>query len=232
MNVEVQRPVGPSVVGWTERSRPVRAPIEGRYTRLEPLDAAKHGPSIWREVAGHDVVWTYLGYGPFPDEATFLDWLKGRAELVDPLYYAVVDVKTGEALGVITLMEQRPAVGVIEVGHIFFSPALQRTPIATEAIALAGRHVFDDLGYRRFEWKCDALNAPSRAAALRYGFQFEGVFRQHLIVKGRNRDTAWFGMTDGDWPKVKAAFDTWLEPQNFDADGGQIRRLADIRAAL
>ena len=232
MDDKTIRPVGPQVDGWVERSRPVRTAKEGIHTRLEPLDVAAHGASLWRAVDGHDAVWTYLAYGPFPNEATFLDWLKGRAELADPLYFAVVDKATGRALGCITLMEQRPAVGVIEVGHIFFSPELQKTPIATEAIALAGRHVFDELGYRRFEWKCDSLNAPSRAAALRFGFAFEGIFRKHLIVKGRNRDTAWFAMTDDDWPKIGAAFDAWLAPANFDGGGLQRRRLAEIRDGL
>lgn len=232
MDDKTIRPVGPQVDGWVERSRPVRTAKEGIYTRLEPLDADKHGPSLWRAVDGHDTIWTYLAYGPFPNEAAFIEWLKGRAELADPLYFAVVDKATGRALGCITLMEQRPAVGVIEVGHIFFSPELQKTPIATEAIALAGRHVFDELGYRRFEWKCDSLNAPSRAAALRFGFAFEGIFRKHLIVKGRNRDTAWFAMTDDDWPMIGAAFDAWLAPANFDAGGLQRRRLAEIRDGL
>lgn len=232
MDDKTIRPVGPQVDGWVERSRPVRTAKEGIHTRLEPLDVAAHGASLWRAVDGHDAVWTYLAYGPFPNEAAFLDWLKGRAELADPLYFAVVDKATGRALGCITLMEQRPAVGVIEVGHIFFSPELQKTPIATEAIALAGRHVFDELGYRRFEWKCDALNAPSRAAASRYGFTFEGIFRQAVVTRGRNRDTAWYSIIDSDYPALHAAYGRWLDPANFDGQGRQIETLAEIRSRV
>lgn len=224
-----ERPVGPAIPGWSECARPARAGIEGAWGRLEPLDTAKHGHDLWVAVEGHDSVWTYLGYGPFADEAAFLAWLTGREQLTDPLYWAVVDQSTGKAVGVLTLMEVRPAMGVIEIGHIFFSPVLQRTRAATEAIYLAMRHVFADLGYRRFEWKCDALNAPSRAAAIRFGFAYEGIFRQHMVIKGRNRDTAWYAILDKEWPSVKAAFEAWLKPENFDAAGHQKAALADLR---
>lgn len=224
-----ERPVGPVVEGWSERARPVRSTIAGTWGRLEPLDAKKHGHELWVAVEGHDSVWTYLGYGPFAGEEAFLVWLQSREELTDPLAYAVVDVASGKALGVLTLMEIRPAHGVIEIGHVFFSPVLQKTRAATEAVFLAMRHVFDDLGYRRFEWKCDGLNAPSRAAAIRFGFTFEGLFRQHMVIKGRNRDTAWYSIVDGEWPKVKAGFAAWLAPGNFDADGRQKAALADLR---
>lgn len=223
------RPVGPLVDGWSERARPVRASIAGTWGRLEPLDTARHGDDLFAAVDGHDSVWTYLGYGPFETKAAFLAWLTGREQLTDPLYWAVVDSATGKALGVLTLMEIRPAAGVVEIGHIFFSPVLQRTRAATEAIYLAMRHAFADLGYRRFEWKCDALNAPSRAAAIRFGFTYEGIFRQHMVIKGRNRDTAWYAITDKDWPVVRAGFEAWLAPKNFDAEGRQKAALADLR---
>ena len=224
-----ERPLGPLVEGWSERARPARATIAGTWGRLEPLSAAKHGADLWAAVVGHDSVWTWMSYGPFRDEAAFMAWLAGREELTDPLAYAVVDAASGKALGVMTLMEIRPAHGVIEIGHIFFAPVLQKTRAATEAIYLAMRHAFDELGYRRFEWKCDALNAPSRTAAIRFGFTFEGIFRRHMVVKGRNRDTAWYSIVDAEWPVVKAGFETWLKPGNFDADGRQKAPLANLR---
>lgn len=224
-----ERPVGPAVDGWSECSRPARATIEGVWGRLEPLDTAKHGKDLWAAVDGHDSVWTYLGYGPFATESAFMSWLAGRETLTDPMYWVVVDQKTGKALGALTLMEIRPANGVIEIGHIFFAPVLQRTPAATEAVFLAMRHAFADLGYRRFEWKCDALNAPSRAAAIRFGFTYEGIFRQHMVIKGRNRDTAWYSVLDKEWPVLEAAFAAWLKPDNFDAAGRQKAALADLR---
>ena len=224
-----ERPVGVALSGWSERARPARASLAGRWGRLEPLDAARHGHDLWAAIEGHDSVWTYLSYGPFPDEATFLAWLKGREELTDPLSYAVVDQASGKAVGVLTLMEIRPAAGVIEIGHIFFAPVLQKTRAATEAIFLAMCHAFDDLGYRRFEWKCDSLNAPSRTAAIRFGFTYEGIFRQHMVIKGRNRDTAWYSIVDREWPTVKAAFASWLEPGNFDTAGRQKAALVDLR---
>ncbi len=216
-------------LAFTPRPRPARQPMEGRHARLEPLDAARHGDDLWQALDGHDRIWDYLPYGPFPDRAAFLGWLGERQALADPLYFAVIDQHSGKAVGLVTLMEIRPQHGVIETGHIVFSPALQRTPAATEAIYLQARHAFDDLGYRRFEWKCNNENAASRRAAERFGFIPEGVFRQHMVVKGRNRDTAWFSITDGEWPSVKAAFEGWLAPENFGPDGRQRRRLSDFR---
>lgn len=212
------------------RGAPRPIVIEGRLTRLDPLDERRHGGDIWAAVAGHDHLWDYMGYGPFADEAAFRAWLRTRQELADPLHFAVVDRASGQALGWATLMEIRPSQGVIEVGNILFSPRLQRTPHATETIYLLARHAFDDLGYRRFEWKCNDQNEPSKRAALRFGFVPEGVFRQHMIVKGRNRDTAWFSMTDGEWPARRAAFERWLDPANFDAEGRQKVALATLAA--
>jgi len=212
------------------RGLPERRVLEGRFGRLEPLDEARHGAGLWQAVAGADAMWTYLAYGPFADEASFRAWLRERQALADPLYYAVVG-GSGQALGCVTLMRIDQPNGAIETGHIFFSPSLQKTPLATEAIFLQARHVFDDLGYRRFEWKCDNANEPSRRAAKRFGFVFEGLFRQHMINRGRNRDTAWFSIIDGEWPARKRAFERFLAPGNFDAEGRQKESLSALNAA-
>jgi RimJ/RimL family protein N-acetyltransferase len=217
---------------WNPARTPERAPLQGETVRLEPVDPARHAADLFTPSEGAPSLWDYLAYGPFENQAVFTDWLKERAASSDPLFYAIVDRTSGRAQGMASLMRIKPEHGVIEVGHIWFAPALQRTRQATEAIYLLARHVFDDLGYRRFEWKCDSLNAPSRRAAERFGFVFEGIFRQHMVVKGRNRDTAWFSITDGEWPARRAAFETWLSPENFDSDGRQRRSLADIRETV
>jgi RimJ/RimL family protein N-acetyltransferase len=210
--------------------RPGPVVLEGRFGRLEKLDAARHAADLWKALARHDSVWTFMAYGPFEDELTFAHWVGERANLADPYSYAIAD-PDGRALGIATLMEIRPAMRVIEVGSIVYAPALQRTPLATEAQYLLARYAFEELHYRRYEWKCDARNAPSRRAALRLGFSFEGLFRQHMIVKGRNRDTAWHAMLDGEWPERKRAFERWLAPSNFDAAGAQKERLAGLNGA-
>jgi len=222
----VEPPVGP-IVGDGRAARPQPVVLEGRFGRVEKLDPIRHGADLWRAVGGHDHIWTYMAYGPFPDFDAFSRWLGARAALADPFSYAVID-RSDQALGIAALMEIRPAVGVIEVGNIVLSPALQRTPLATETQYLLARYVFERLGYRRYEWKCDALNAASRGAALRFGFTFEGIFRQHMIVKARNRDTAWYAMLDREWPARKHAFELWLAPGNFDAEGRQKVRLAEL----
>jgi RimJ/RimL family protein N-acetyltransferase len=221
-------PIG-TEVDTAPAGRPDAFKLKGRFCVVEKLDLVRHAESLWQAVKGHDDLWAYMGYGPFADEASFLRWVEDRAMLLDPFAYAVVDQASGRAVGIVTLMEIRPAMGVIEMGNIVYTPLLQRTAAATEAQYLMARHVFDDLNYRRYEWKCNALNAPSRRAAERLGFTYEGTFRQHMIVKGRNRDTAWYAMTDGDWPAVKAAFEAWLRPENFDAAGQQRRGLASFR---
>ncbi len=175
-------------------------------------------------------MWDYMPYGPFEDASAFQAWLRERATLDDPYVYAVV-APDGHAIGIAALMAIRPDMGVIEVGHIAYAPGLQRTPLGTEAQYLLARYAFDTLGYRRYEWKCNALNAASRRAAQRYGFTFEGMFRQHMIVKGKNRDTAWFSIIDTEWPDRRAAFERWLAPANFDADGRQKASLASFMAA-
>jgi RimJ/RimL family protein N-acetyltransferase len=227
---ESRRPIGPPVDS-KPASPPGKVALAGRYAILERLNAARHGPALWDAFKGRDDLWTYSSQGPFADAGAFNAWLAQRAALEDPFYFTIQD-RNGRAFGVATLMEIRPAMRVIEVGHIVYGPSLQQTPLATEAQFLLARYVFETLGYRRYEWKCDALNAASRRAAERFGFAFEGIFRQHMINKGHNRDTAWFSMLDSEWPRVKAAFEQWLSPANFDAQGRQKQRLADIRAVI
>lgn len=203
---------------------PARSPqfvvLEGRYARLEPL-GPQHAADLHRAAAGQEQRFTYLFEGAPASEAEMGDWIARATAKDDPLYFAVIDSATGRAEGRQALMRITPEHGVIEVGGIYWGPDISRTRVTTEALYLHARYVFDELGYRRFEWKCNALNQPSKAAAARFGFSFEGVFRQHMIVKGQNRDTAWFSMLDGEWPRLKAAFERWLEPGNFDADGTQ-----------
>ncbi len=228
------QPIGDAVRDWTARPRPPKTPMEGLYCRLEPLDPAKHSDDIfaaWRaDSTGQG--WTYLAYGPFSSVVELRTWITQFCLGDDPVFYAVIDHRTGRAVGFISYLRIEPTVGVIEVGYVTFSPALQQTQLSTEAQFLMMQRAFDELGYRRYEWKCDDLNTPSRRAAIRLGFQFEGVFRQATIYKGRNRDTAWYAITDKDWPPLRAAFERWLLPENFDADGQQILSLAEIRAIL
>lgn len=217
------QPIGFPVPGWSERPRPLRAPIEGRYARVEAVDPARHAADLHaanlmdREAR----IWTYLPYGPFASLEDYLGWMRGTCLGDDPMFHAIIDKASGKATGIASLMRIDPKPGVIEVGHINYAPALQRTRAATESMFLLMQRVFDELGYRRYEWKCDALNAPSRQAALRLGFSYEGTFRQATIYKGRNRDTAWYSIIDKEWPALKAAYDRWLDPANFDAAGRQ-----------
>jgi len=219
------QPVG-LAVDATPAQRPGPVTLEGRYGRVERL-AQHHDEALWNAVKGHDQIWTYMSYGPLADFAAFSKWLAGRVKLDDPYSYAIID-RSSHAVGIATLMEIRPPMRVIEVGNILYSPALQRTPLGTEAQYLLARYAFEALGYRRYEWKCNALNAPSRRAALRYGFVFESIMRQHMIVKGRSRDTAYYSMLDTEWPKRKAAFECWLAPENFDAQGRQRTSLSEL----
>ncbi|MEO8687117.1 MAG: GNAT family protein [Solirubrobacteraceae bacterium] len=205
--------------------RPATAPAHrallGTRVRLEPLDPGRHAEDLLAAAGGDPRLWDYLPYGPFPDAGELRAWLAERAASTDPMFLAIVDLASGRAGGVVSYLRSEPDHGSIEIGHIWFGAPLQRTPAATETIYLLARHAFDDLGNRRLEWKCDAANARSRRAAERFGFTFEGVFRQHMIVKGRNRDTAWFSLLDSEWPSARAAFEAWLSPENFDADGRQ-----------
>lgn len=228
---ELDQPIGEALEAWRPRPRPARLPMEGRWCRVEPLDPARHAESL-HEAKSHGREgrnWTYLPVGPFADFASYRAWLEEVAPGDDPLFHAVVEKASGRALGVASYLRLQPEVGVIEVGHIHFSPLLQRNRMATEAMYLMMRRVFDELGYRRYEWKCDALNAPSRRAAERLGFTYEGTFRQATIYKGRNRDTAWYSILDKEWPPLKAAFEAWLAPSNFDQEGRQKRSLGSFR---
>ena len=211
----------------TPAPRPSKTPIPGRYVVLEPLDPARHGDALWDAVSApeHDELWRYLFDGPYRDRSAFGAALGNKAAGEDPLFYAIVDRASGKATGYAAFLRIEPAHRVIEVGGILFTPPLQRTRGATEAMYVMARHAFEDLGYRRYEWKCDSRNEPSRRAALRLGFTFEGIFRQHMIVKGGNRDTAWYSVLDREWPARKAAFERWLDPSNFDAEGRQVAPL-------
>lgn len=221
------QPIGFAIPDWTPRPRPSREPMMGRYCRVEPVDPAHHADALWAANAddsdGRN--WTYLPYGPFANRADYRAWLESYCLGADPFFHAIVDLASNRALGVASYMRIDPANGVIEVGHINYSPRLQRTPAATEAMYLMMKRAFD-LGYRRYEWKCDALNEPSRRAAQRLGFTYEGLFRQALVYKGRNRDTAWYSIIDSEWPVRKAAFERWLDPANFDGQGRQRAKLA------
>ncbi len=216
---------------WQPCPLPPHAPLAGHFVSLEPLDAARHADQLWaalHEPPADPLQWQYMAYGPFAARAEFDAWLAGLAAGRDPLFFAVRDQAGSNVVGQLALMRITPAHGCIEIGHVLFAPPLQRTPGASEAIYLLARLVFD-LGYRRLEWKCDALNARSMRAAERLGFVAEGLFRQHLVVKGRNRDTAWYALLDHEWPRCRAAFERWLAADNFAADGRQRHRLEELR---
>ena len=225
------QPIGEPLPGWTPRPRPSATALPGRFCSLEKLDASRHADALFaayqRAPDGRD--WTYLFWDRPETREDYRAFAERHAATTDPYHFAIIDAATGQPTGTISLMRIEPVHGVIEVGHVIYSPLLQRTRAGTEAHFLLMRHAFEDLGYRRYEWKCDTLNAPSRATALRLGFRFEGIFRQAFIYKGRTRDTAWYSIIDREWPVVKAAFEAWLEPANFDADGRQRRTLADLR---
>lgn len=218
-------PVG-ALVDASVAREPKAVTLEGRFGRIEKLDPLRHCGDLWLAFEGHDHIWSYMPYGPFADSEAFGLWLKARAEITDPFSYVIID-QAGHACGLIALMAVRPEMRVIEVGNVLLSPALQRTALATEAQYLLARYAFETLGYRRYEWKCDSRNAASRSAALRLGFNFEGLSWQHMIVKSRNRDTAWYAMLDAEWPSHRYAFERWLAPDNFDADGRQKVRLSN-----
>jgi RimJ/RimL family protein N-acetyltransferase len=229
LHPQTGQPVGLPVQRTASAPRPGPVTLKGRYGRVEKL-RPEHAGDLWRVFAGHDQLWTYIGTnGPFANAADFASYVAMRAGAEDPYAYAIID-PSDRPVGLFTLLRIVPDMRVIEVGHVLYSPALQRTPLGTEAQYLLARYIFEDLGYRRYEWKCDALNAASRRAALRYGFVYEGTFRQYMIAKGRNRDNAWFSVIDSEWPARKQSFERWLAPENFDKDGRQKVSLAALTA--
>jgi RimJ/RimL family protein N-acetyltransferase len=248
----------PKALDWKPVQQPRPVTLRGRFVTLEPLDADRHSSALWNAVRGHDEVWTWLADGPYASESDLHAALAEKQASQSAVFLAILPTADDQltaspyvpspyvpspyvpgpyvpgphpAAGYASFMRIEPAHGVVEVGNILLSPILQRTTAATEAMYLMARHVFDDLGYRRYEWKCNAENEPSRRAALRLGFSFEGIFRQHMVIKDRNRDTAWFAMLDHEWPERKQAIETWLDPANFVADGKQRYKLAACRQA-
>jgi len=227
---EFGQPVGAPVPGWTPRPMPPRTPMTGRFCTIEPLNPGRHAATLFAAFAEDDGrMWTYLPRGPFASAAEYRQWTEEAARLDDPLTDAIIDNASGAAVGTAAFMRIDAASGVIEVGSITYSPLLQRRPAGTEAMYLMMRRVFDELGYRRYEWKCNSLNMPSRAAALRLGFRYEGLFRQATITRGRNRDTTWISVIDTEWPALRTAYERWLDPANFDAAGRQRQGLASFR---
>jgi RimJ/RimL family protein N-acetyltransferase len=221
---ELGQPVGDPVPGWSTRPHPGRSTLSGHYCRLERLNADRHANELFvaDRADARGETWTYLPYGPFPDLESYTRWVQAAAGGSDPFFYAIIDtdpqadpISAGRAVGVLSLLRIQPEAGSIEVGHVHYSPLLQRRRGATEAQYLLMRYVFEDLAYRRYEWKCDALNAPSRAAAERLGFRYEGTFRQAMVTTGRNRDTAWYSIIDIEWPLVDTGLRSWLAPDNF-----------------
>ncbi|HLI49405.1 MAG TPA: GNAT family protein [Chthonomonas sp.] len=228
------QPVGEEVPDWCPRPRPERVSLIGRFCSLEPLHVQRHAEALFEanRLDAQGALWTYLPYGPFENLPDYARWVEEVSHTEDPLFFAIVERAFGRATGVAAFSRIEPEHGRIEVGHLCYSPLLQNRPAGTEAMFLMMQHVFDELGYRRYEWKCDALNEPSRKAAQRLGFSFEGIFRQDRVVKGRNRDTAWYAVIDREWPALKAAYERWLSPDNFGADGVQKERLSLLTAPL
>lgn len=229
---DLGQPVGRELPDWRPPARPPRVVLEGRFCRVEPVDVERHAADLHAaNLLDRDGrMWTYLAYGPFATETEYREWLRPRQHGDDPMFFAIVAGTTGRAAGLASYLRIDPHQGAIEVGHLAYSPLLQRTAAATEAMYLMMQNAFQ-LGYRRYEWKCDALNAPSRSAAERLGFHFEGTFRQATVSKGRNRDTAWYSVIDREWPRLAAAYEAWLAPANFDSDGRQRLSLSQLTSA-
>ena len=219
--------LGARVEGFTPPPRPENLSLEGRYAQLAPPSAAAHAADVFRANDGDEAMWAYMPYGPFASAAQYHRWVRENEAGSDPKFYAIRNLDSGQWEGVASFLRIKPEDGSIELGHIALSPALQQTRAATEAFYLMMRWAFE-AGYRRFEWKCNALNRTSRRAAQRLGLSYEGVFRQATVVKGRNRDTAWFAAIDSEWPALREAFESWLRAENFDPKGQQIERLSDL----
>ena len=230
MTTTTTRPLLGEPVDPSSAPRPRRVSLEGRTISLVPLDAHAHLDSLWAATGGpqNEHLWTYMFEYPFQNRASFEAYLQRKEESNDPLFYSIIDNASGDAVGWAAYMRMEPLHRVIEVGSIMFSPRIQRSAGATEAMYIMAKHAFEDMNYRRYEWKCDALNMPSRRAALRLGFTYEGLFRQHMVVKGRNRDTAWYSMLDSEWPARRRALEQWLDPANFDATGKQRISLSEL----
>ena len=226
------QPIGAPVPTWTERRKPPRIAVRGMYAGIEPLDPRTRGAELFEAVSEDKDgrMWTYLPYGPFMTREAYAGWMYLTCMGDDPQYYSIIDLASGKALGIASFMRIDPKGGALEVGGISIAPRGQRSRVATEAMFLMMKRAFDELAYRRYEWKCDALNGPSRSAAERLGFSYEGVFRQATLYKGRNRDTAWYAVIDKEWPFLKMAFETWLRTDNFDTDGQQKVRLSTLTA--
>lgn len=225
------QPVGEPLPHWQPRPLPQHRVFQGDYCRLEPMNAEQHASDLYEAYSQAEDArdWTYVFAGPFDSKAAWLDYARRMTDSSDPLHFAVIDCQTGRAAGTLALMRIEPAHGVTEVGHVAFSPLLKRTRMASEAHFLLMQYAFEQLGYRRYEWKCDSLNAPSRRAALRLGFHYEGDFRQAIVYRGRTRDTSWFSIIDSEWPQVKNGFRRWLAAENFGADGQQREKLETLR---
>ena len=231
---EFGQPVGAEVTNWKGVTVPPRTPMQGRFCRVEALDSKSHLDDLYEAYADdrEGTLWTYMVVGPFSSEEEFRTWLQAACATDDPLFYAIVDLTSGRAVGMAAYLRIQPSVGVIEIGNITYSPRLQKTALATEAMFLLIQRVFDELGYRRYEWKCDSLNIASRKAAERLGFSFDGIFKQAVVYKGRNRDTAWYSILDGDWPLLKNAYLKWLDLANFDEQGKQKVKLQHFMALM
>ncbi len=225
---EFDQPVGFKIENWAPVKRPPGITLQGQYCTLELTNIDQHAVPLFEAFSQNDSSWTYLSGGPFKNLEEFQTWFKKIVSDPDCIFYTILDPKTRLPIGVTAYLRIVPDHGVIEVGHLHFSNALKQTPAATEAMYLMMKHVFDDLGYRRYEWKCNNLNEASKNAALRLGFKFEGIFRQLLVAKGHNRDTAWFSIIDNEWPELKKRFERWLNPDNFDAQGKQVKRLGEV----
>ena len=226
-NNSLGQPIGVDIDNWQPCQPPSHKTMIGHFCRLESLDVSRHAQGLFEAFAedSNQHNWTYLPYGPFEDLPCFIEWLNAYSTSNDPLFYVVINQNNDEIVGMVSYLRITPEVGTIEVGHIHFSPKMQQTPMATETMYLMMARVFDELSYRRYEWKCDTLNAPSKKAAERFGFRFEGLWRQATMYKGRNRDTSWYAIIDTDWPRIKKAYQTWLNPNNFDENGKQKSKL-------